>query len=115
MTFDVEEVDVCDASMTSTQKHIVVAHNRNLIEYFARLAQSTDDTESINLEYVETVLKNGADIDCTDKYGQTIFHEVSSEVETTSSRVLRLIMRFPRYSLKDLRILQSNFASQLPL
>ncbi|KAK2177712.1 hypothetical protein NP493_583g02067 [Ridgeia piscesae] len=77
LTFDVEEVDVCDASLTSTQKHIVVAHNRNLIEYFARLAQSSDDTESINLEYVETVLKNGADIDCTDKYGQSIFHEAA--------------------------------------
>ena len=62
--------------MTSTQKHIVVAHNRNLIEYFARLSLSGDDNESINLEYVETVLKNGADIDCTDKYGQSIFHEV---------------------------------------
>ncbi|KAI0229397.1 hypothetical protein LSAT2_020202 [Lamellibrachia satsuma] len=77
LTFDVDDVDVCDASMTSTQKHIVVAHNRNLIEYFARLSLSGDDNESINLEYVETVLKNGADIDCTDKYGQSIFHEAA--------------------------------------
>ena len=56
-----------------------MAHNRNLIEYFARLALASDDNDNINLEYVETVLQNGADIDCTDKFGQSIFHEVSLE------------------------------------
>ena len=56
-----------------------MAHNRNLIEYFARLALTSEDNDNINLEYVETVLQNGADIDCTDKYGQSIFHEVSLE------------------------------------
>ena len=54
-----------------------MACNRNLIEYFARLGQSKDDTECINLEYVESLLHNGAKVDCTDKYGQTVFHEVN--------------------------------------
>ena len=79
LTFDIEGVDVCDASLSSTQRHMIVAHNRNLIEYFARLALASDDNDNINLEYVETVLQNGADIDCTDKFGQSIFHEVSLE------------------------------------
>lgn len=70
--------DVTDGggSLDKTSREMVVAHNRNLIEYFARLGQSKDESECINLEYVESLLRNGAKINCTDKYGQTIFHEV---------------------------------------
>ena len=69
--------DSPDGTATLTaQRQMVVAHNRNLIEYFARIGQSKDFNEHINLEYVESLLKNGANINCTDKYGQTIFHEV---------------------------------------
>ena len=67
--------DVVDAAFTA-ERQMMVAHNRNLIEYFARIGQSKDFNEHINLEYVQSLLKNGANINCTDKYGQTIFHEV---------------------------------------
>ena len=47
------------------------------LELPALYLQDEMETNRINLEYVSTVLQNGANIDCTDKYGQTIFHEVS--------------------------------------
>jgi hypothetical protein len=75
---DTASADATDGpgDLDKTQKEMVVACNRNLIEYFARLGQSKDEEECINLEFVENLLWSGARIDCTDKYGQTIFHEV---------------------------------------
>ena len=45
-------------------------------EYFAQLGESSEEDECINLEYIDFLLKNGANINCTDKYGQTVLHEV---------------------------------------
>jgi len=68
--------DVTDGNLNSTEQQLMRAHNRNLIEYFARLSQSVDMDECVNLDYVESLLSNGASVNCTDKYGQTILHEV---------------------------------------
>ncbi|CAL1548535.1 unnamed protein product [Lymnaea stagnalis] len=51
--------------------------NQALIQYFSKLGQSEKENETINLEFVETLLKSGADINCTDRWGQTILHEVA--------------------------------------
>ncbi len=70
-------IDETDSkSMDATQRQVIFTHNRNLIEYFAKLAESKDEDECVNLEYVESLLNSGAKIDCTDKYGQSILHEV---------------------------------------
>ena len=53
-----------------------VASNRAFIQYFAKLGQSMVDDEIINLEFVHTLVNSGADINCADKYGQTVLHEV---------------------------------------
>ncbi|ELU06894.1 hypothetical protein CAPTEDRAFT_184604 [Capitella teleta] len=74
--------------LDKTQKEMVIACNRNLIEYFARLGQSKDESECINLEFVESLLNSGARIDCTDKYGQTIFHEVARAWHTDVAQFL---------------------------
>ncbi|KAF6029536.1 hypothetical protein EB796_012105 [Bugula neritina] len=53
------------------------ASNRALLQYFAKLGQSSRSDEVLDLDFVEGLLKQGANINCTDIYGQTIFHEVA--------------------------------------
>ncbi|GFO19273.1 transient receptor potential cation channel subfamily v member 1-like isoform x2 [Plakobranchus ocellatus] len=56
---------------------MAAASNRALLQYFAELGQSTKEDEFINLDFVHTLVASGADINCTDKHGQTVLHEVS--------------------------------------
>jgi hypothetical protein len=49
--------------------------NRNLIEYF--IALNKHPRGCVNLEFLSSLLSQGADINCGDKYGQTVLHEVS--------------------------------------
>ena len=37
--------DQLDNSLTSTQRHVIIAHNRNLIEYFARLGMKNSNDQ----------------------------------------------------------------------
>ncbi|CAH1772535.1 unnamed protein product [Owenia fusiformis] len=60
-----------------TKWQMKAACNRNLIQYFAKLGQSKNQNEKIDLAFVSNLLENGALIDCSDKYGQTVFHEVA--------------------------------------
>ncbi len=49
-----------------------------LLTYFAKLANSPED-ETIDVEFVESLLRGGADINVTDCHGQSIMHEVARE------------------------------------
>ena len=51
--------------------------NHALIHYIAQLASSNNDNDTFDFSFVESLLKNGADINARDKHGQTIFHEVA--------------------------------------
>ena len=48
-----------------------------MIHYIAQLASSNNDNDTFDFSFVESLLKNGADINARDKHGQTIFHEVA--------------------------------------
>lgn len=52
------------------------ASNRALLQYFAKLGKSVRDDEVVDLDFVETLVNSGANINCTDKHGQTLLHEV---------------------------------------
>lgn len=54
-----------------------LASCRALIVYFSKLAKSRDDEELIDLNFVESLLQSGADINFSDKHGQTMMHEIS--------------------------------------
>ncbi|XP_077991605.1 uncharacterized protein LOC144445836 [Glandiceps talaboti] len=56
--------------------------NRALISYFAALAKSDREEDLIDLEFVESMVDNHADINATDKHGQSILHEVARVWET---------------------------------
>ena len=72
-----DEVDNLHDSKThaDAMKRTQIDQNSSLIRYFSQLA---DDHESdiLNLDYIEDLLKKGAKINCTDIYGQTVLHEV---------------------------------------
>lgn len=59
-----------------TRNKSTAATNRALVQYFAKLGQSTQSDETLDLDFIEGLIKQGADVNCTDVYGQTIFHEV---------------------------------------
>lgn len=69
--------DIHEHFIKTSDKKSTPASNRALIQYFAKLGQSGKSDEMLDLDFVEGLLNQGADINCTDKYGQTIFHEVS--------------------------------------
>ncbi|GFS22479.1 transient receptor potential cation channel subfamily V member 1-like isoform X2 [Elysia marginata] len=56
---------------------MTAASNRALLQYFAELGQSRKEDEVINLDFVHTLVASGADINCADKHGQTVLHEVA--------------------------------------
>ncbi|XP_072533285.1 uncharacterized protein [Salminus brasiliensis] len=51
--------------------------NRLLLDHFRALAASNEDTDEVDLQYLNGVLTEGADPNSTDKYGQTALHEIS--------------------------------------
>ena len=51
--------------------------NRALIQYLATLANSNSTSDTFDYSFVQSLLNNGADINSTDKTGQTVFHEVA--------------------------------------
>ena len=63
--------------LTTNEKGDNLASCRALIVYFSKLAKSKDEEELIDLNFVESLLENGADINFPDKHGQTILHEIS--------------------------------------
>ena len=48
-----------------------------MLQYIATLANSNDNQDQFNYEFVESLLKGGADPNIADQYGQSIFHEVA--------------------------------------
>lgn len=52
------------------------ASSRALLQYFSKLGKDDKDGDVVDLDFVETLVKNGANINCTDKHGQTLLHEV---------------------------------------
>lgn len=51
--------------------------NRALIQYLATLANSNSTSDTFDYSFVESLFNNGADVNSTDKSGQTVFHEVA--------------------------------------
>ena len=51
--------------------------NKALIIYLSKLARSKNLDDELDLDFIESLLNNGADINMSDRYGQTVFHEVA--------------------------------------
>lgn len=60
------------------QIHPAIAASRALIIYFAKLARASLECEQkLDFEFIEGLLEEGADVNFTDRYGQTVMHEVA--------------------------------------
>ncbi len=59
------------------ENNSILERNRALLQYIATLANSNDNQDQFNYEFVESLIKGGAEINTADQYGQSIFHEVS--------------------------------------
>ncbi|XP_021464062.1 transient receptor potential cation channel subfamily V member 5 isoform X1 [Oncorhynchus mykiss] len=51
--------------------------NKRLLDHFRDLASSNQDTDEVDLQYLSDVIADGADPNSTDRYGQTVLHEIS--------------------------------------
>ncbi|XP_029109927.1 transient receptor potential channel pyrexia-like, partial [Scleropages formosus] len=51
--------------------------NKKLLDHFRALAANNQDTDEVDLQFVNDVIMKGADVNTTDGYGQTCLHEIS--------------------------------------
>lgn len=80
-TLDTEALDDSELKLAKMYDEIPggVVHpsagNKALLIYFASCGRSLDS--ELDLDFIESLLDNGADVNFTDKHGQAIIHEVS--------------------------------------
>ncbi|XP_030011253.1 transient receptor potential channel pyrexia [Sphaeramia orbicularis] len=51
--------------------------NKQLLNHFRHLASTDQDTDQVDLEFLDQLISDGADPNSCDRYGQTVLHEVS--------------------------------------
>ena len=51
--------------------------NQALLLYFAKLSSSPDVDDALDLEHIQSLLHAGASVNTSDRFGQTLLHEVS--------------------------------------
>jgi len=59
----------------------IAAASRALIIYFSKMARK-GSTERIDYRFLDSLFKGGADVNVTDKHGQTVLHEVARNWNT---------------------------------
>lgn len=72
----------------SESNNSVLERNRALLQYIATLADSNKTNDQFNYEFVESLVKGGADINIADQHGQSIFHEVARSWNTDVAKFL---------------------------
>ena len=51
--------------------------NQALLQYFAKLSSSVVVDDALDLEHIQSLLREGASVNTSDRFGQTLLHEVS--------------------------------------
>ncbi|KAJ4922188.1 hypothetical protein JOQ06_016594, partial [Pogonophryne albipinna] len=51
--------------------------NRNLLNHFRELAAADQDSDQVDLDFLDQLISDGADPNSSDRFGQTVLHEVS--------------------------------------
>ncbi|CAJ1066637.1 hypothetical protein NQZ68_029674 [Xyrichtys novacula] len=70
-----DESDEEQKDETDTSKNHQL--NKQLLDHFRQLAANNQDTDQVDLQFLDEVISNGADPNSCDRYGQTIQHEIS--------------------------------------
>lgn len=53
------------------------SNNQALLQYFGKLSNSHNCDDCLNLEHIKSLLSEGASVNTSDRFGQTLLHEVS--------------------------------------
>ena len=77
LTDDDAPLGLCEYNTKKGDDQAKNAGSEVLIVYFAKLGHSNAENICIDLEYIETLIKSGADVNFADNFGQTVLHEVS--------------------------------------
>ena len=64
------------------------ASSKALIIYFAKLARGLSEKDELDLDFIEGLLDNGADVNSSDRHGQTVLHETSRAWHTDVAKFL---------------------------
>ena len=78
-TLVVEDETQISPSNASLRSRSSAKHDPNhaLLQYFAKLSSSADVDDSLDLEHIRSLLREGASVNTCDRFGQTLLHEVS--------------------------------------
>lgn len=78
-TLVVEHETQINRSNASLRSRSSAKHDPNhaLLQYFAKLSSSPDVDDSLDLEHIQSLLREGASVNTCDRFGQTLLHEVS--------------------------------------
>ncbi|XP_024152283.1 transient receptor potential channel pyrexia [Oryzias melastigma] len=50
--------------------------NKTLLDHFRQLAATNQDTDQVDLQFLDGLISDGADPNSSDRYGQTVLHEI---------------------------------------
>ena len=70
--------------------------NQGLLKYVAKLSSSPNLEDSLDLEYIKSLIREGASVNTCDRFGQTLLHEVS---KTWGIEVAQFFIEQGRYCL----------------
>ncbi|XP_012558139.2 uncharacterized protein LOC100201978 isoform X1 [Hydra vulgaris] len=77
--------DLEDIDFRNFDSKISKAGCKGLLTYFSKLGHSSEDS-AIDLDFVESLLGSGADINFSDKYGQSVIHEIVRDWNIESAK-----------------------------
>ena len=78
-TLVVEDETQINRSNASLRSRSSAKHDPNyaLLQYIVKLSSSADVDDSLDLEHIQSLLREGASVNTCDRFGQTLLHEVS--------------------------------------
>ncbi|KAM9700104.1 uncharacterized protein ACNS7B_003338 isoform 2-T2 [Menidia menidia] len=79
VTFKGLAEDEEDAGEPSDETDTVTKNqlNKKLLDHFRELATSDRDSDQVDLQFLDQMISDGADPNSSDRFGQTVLHEVS--------------------------------------
>ena len=69
-----------------SEKGTRIASCKALLIYFSKIGKSYDEHDEIDLNFLSALMECGADINISDKHGQTVLHEVARAWHTDVAR-----------------------------
>ncbi|XP_052106818.1 transient receptor potential cation channel subfamily A member 1-like isoform X2 [Mytilus californianus] len=66
-----------NAGFKKKNSTMIASQTKALFDHFKELGRSKNADAVVDLEFISSLLRNGANINCSDRHGQTLLHEVA--------------------------------------